>query len=218
MIGEIKVISGSAHPELGARHLQAPRHRSVPLLRRALLEREPARADRRERARGRRVRDPALLHAGLGRHPRAADHDRRAEARLGRPHHRGAAVLPVRALRQEGPPAHLDHRAPDGRPAPDRGRRPRAHHGPALAAGAGLLPHPGRPAPGRADPVRPPAPEPRPHEPRARGGRRGRVEGSGQLRQPPEPADRDRGQAPLRRRRAGARDEPDRRRRGARSR
>ena len=127
MTGEIKVISGTAHPELARDICEHLGIDVVPLHRRALLEREHAGADRRERARGRRLRDPAVVPAGLGRHPRAAHHDRRAEARVGRAHHRGAAVLPVRALRQEGPPAHLDHGAADGGPARDRGRRPRAH-------------------------------------------------------------------------------------------
>ena len=44
------------------------------------------------------------------------------------------------------------------------GAEPRPHDGPALAAGAGLLPHPGRAPAGRRHPVRLPAPEPRPRE------------------------------------------------------
>src|SRR5205807_9468859 len=59
----------------------------------------------------------------------AADHHRRAQARLGRAHHRRHSLFSLCALGQEGPTAHLDHRPPDGRPARDRRRRPGPHHG-----------------------------------------------------------------------------------------
>ena len=72
-------------------------------------------------------------------------------------HHRGDPLLPLRALGQEGPAAHLDHRAADGGSPRDRGRRSRADDGPALAAGAGLLPRADRPAARGAHPLRLPA-------------------------------------------------------------
>ena len=80
MIGPVKVVSGTAHPELTqdiCKHLGCERC----LRARALLEREHAGADRGERARGGRLRGPTLLPARLGRHHRDLHHDRRPEAR-----------------------------------------------------------------------------------------------------------------------------------------
>ena len=54
-------------------------------------------------------------------------HDRRPAPRLGRARDRGGPVLPVRAVGQEGPAAHLDRGAADGGPARDGRRRARAH-------------------------------------------------------------------------------------------
>ena len=163
MVGDIKVIGGVAHPELRGSSARTSGSRSrAP--RRALREREPDGADRRERPRGGRLRDPDLVPAGVGRNPRAAHHDRRPAARFGRAHDRGDPVLPVRAVGQEGPAAHLDHGAADGGPARDGGRQARAHDGPARAAGAGLLPHADRPHEGGADALRPPRADARPRE------------------------------------------------------
>ena len=219
MIGEIKVISGSAHPEL-ARDIC--KHLGIDLCRSTVVrfsnENMLVQIEENVREAG-RLRDPALVRAGLGRHPRAADHDRRAEARLGGAHHRGAALLPVRALRQEGPPAHLDHGAPDGRPAPDRGRRPRASPWTCTRrrcrASSASRPTSSRPRRSCATTCARAATSPNYV---LVAGDVGESKEVGQLREPPEPADRDRGQAPLRRRRAGARHQPDRRRARARRR
>ena len=75
----------------------------------------------------------------------AADHGRRAQARVGQAHHRGHAVLPVRPPGQEAPRPRADLRAPGGRPVQDRGRRPADDRRPAHRPDPGLLRRPGRP-------------------------------------------------------------------------
>ncbi len=74
----------------------------------------------------------------------AAHHDRRRAPRVGRAHHRRAAVLRLRAPGSQGPAARADHREAR-RQSPRRRRRdPRAHDGPAQPADPGVLRHPGR--------------------------------------------------------------------------
>ena len=98
-----------------------------------------------ERARQGRVRAAVDLHADQ-RHPDGSDGDGGcAEARLGRPHHRGDSLFRLCA---PGPPHPLgaggDHRQGGGQHAAGRGRRPPADHGSALGPDPGFLRHPGR--------------------------------------------------------------------------
>ena len=75
----------------------------------------------------------------------AADHGRRAQARLGQAHHRGHAVLRLRPPGQEAPRPRADLGPPDRRPVQDRRRRPAHGRRPAHRADPGLLRRPGRP-------------------------------------------------------------------------
>ena len=186
---------GLRAPRAGPRNLQAPRCRAFEDPDRALLEREHDGADRGERSRGGRLPGAALLRAGLGRDRGAAAHDRRAQARFGVADYGRRPVLPLRPLRQEGPPAHLDRGPSDGGPAADLRGQPRADHEPALPAGSGLLPDSRGPTARRAHPVRLPVLQSGPVEHRRGGWRRRRVQGRGSLREPTEAATGDRGQA-----------------------
>ena len=96
-------------------------------------------------ARGRCLRAAEPHHADQQVDHGAADHDRRAQARLGQAHHRDRALLRVRAAGQEAPRPRAHLRPPDRRPVQDRGRRSTHDGRSAHLADPGLLRRPGRP-------------------------------------------------------------------------
>ena len=153
----IKLISGTSHPALAAEIAQ---HLGVPLCETEIhrFGNENILFQCKEN-----VRESDVFVIQTSCPPvsdlldRTADHHRRAQARVGAPHHRGAAVPAVCAFRQERPAAHIDHRATGGGSARNRRRASRADDEPAFAAGTRFLPHPGRSAQCDADRVRSPA-------------------------------------------------------------
>ena len=112
--------------------------------------------------------DAFVLQSTLG--PRqqvdhgAADHGRRAQARLGQADHRDRTVLRLRPPGQEAPRPRADLRPPDGGPVQDRRRRPADVGRPAHLADPGLLRRAAGP-PVRAAPAGRPRPVPGRHRP-----------------------------------------------------
>ena len=96
-------------------------------------------------ARLRRVRPAEPQRADQQVGHGAADHGRRAQARLGQADHRRHAVLPLRPPGQEAPRPRADLRPADRRPVQDRRRRPADGGRPAHRPDPGLLRRPGRP-------------------------------------------------------------------------
>ena len=75
---------------------------------------------------------------------RAADHDRRAQARLGRPDHRGGPVLRLCAAGPQGPPPRRHYLQAGRRSSHHRRRQSRPVRGSACGADPGLLQYPCR--------------------------------------------------------------------------
>jgi len=127
-----------AHPT----HLRAPEAPARKGGGGSLLRRGDPDRDRRERPWPGHVHRPVHLAAGERPHHGAADHVRRAQARLRTVDHRGHPLLRLRAAGPEGRPPDADHRQAGGGPARVRRRHSRRVHGHARGADPGLLPHP----------------------------------------------------------------------------
>ena len=137
--GELKVFSGSAHPELtqeiaaflgvtvgpGAAAPVSGFGSLVP--------------DRREHPRDRRLHRAADQQSGRSAPDGADDHDRCVPPLVGVAHHGGAAVLRLRAAGSQGQAARADFGQAGGQRA-QRGRhQPRADDGSAQGADSGVL-------------------------------------------------------------------------------
>ena len=143
-------FAGRAFPEL-ADEVAEPdgrRHRADPGDQ--LRQLRDLRAVRGVGARLGRLRPAEPLRAGQRVDHGAADHGRRAEARLGQADHRGRTLLPVRPPGQEAPGPRADLGPADRRHVQDGGGEPADVGRPARRADPGLLRRPGRPSVGPA--------------------------------------------------------------------
>ncbi|CAA9545085.1 MAG: Ribose-phosphate pyrophosphokinase, partial [uncultured Thermomicrobiales bacterium] len=131
-------------PGAGGRDLRPHRDPARPGGGDEVQQRQHLRPDRRERPPQRRLRGPILRRPDQRRDHGTPDHDRHAEAGLGRAGDGGDPLLRLRPDRQEGPAAGADH-GPPGRQA-DRHRRhrPGVDPGPPRRSDPGVLRHPGR--------------------------------------------------------------------------
>ena len=162
MTGDVKVISGTAHPGLAqdvCRHLGIPVCRSTVV--RFSNENMLVQIEENVREADVFVIQPSCPPVSDGIIELLITIDALRHASAGRI----TAVLPyfpyARSDKKDRPRISITARLMADLLA-DRGGEPGPDDGPPLAAGAGVLPHPGRPAAGRAHPLRLPAPEPRP--------------------------------------------------------
>ncbi len=118
----------------------------APLRRPRNLRRNP-----RERARPRRFHRPVDVLSDQRQSDGAADHDRRAAARLGAAHHGGHPLFRLRAPGPQTGPALADLGQAGRQSHHPRRRRPRAHRRSARRADPGLFRHPDRQSVRRAD-------------------------------------------------------------------
>ena len=103
--------------------------------------RRDLRRDRRERSRRELLRRAAHVLAAEPVADGAADHDRRAQARVGRLDRRDHSVLRLRAAGSQGEAAHADHGEARREPDHRRRRRSRARDGSPRRSDPGLLRH-----------------------------------------------------------------------------
>ena len=140
---DYRVFSGNSNRQLAEAHLQGARAAAsrAPTVGRFSDGGDPGR-DRRERPRARHASSSSPPARREHEPDGAAHHVRRAEARVGRLHHRGHPLLRLRAAGPEGRAAHAHHR--EARRGPHRGgrRHPRRLDGHARRADPGLLQHP----------------------------------------------------------------------------
>ena len=94
----------------------------------------------------------STCHAGQRQPDGTADHDRRLQAGIRRPDHRGDPLLRLCPPGPQGQGPRPDLRQAGGRPDHHRRCGPGADHGPARRPDPGLFRHPGGPSAGRADP------------------------------------------------------------------
>ena len=120
---------GNANPALAkeiASYVGVP---ARPGLGHLLPQRRDGREDQRECPRARRLHRPAHRAADQPEPDGAADHDRRGPARQRDAHHRGHALLRLRAPGPQGPAARADHGQARRQPARRRRGQPHPDHG-----------------------------------------------------------------------------------------
>ena len=143
--GDLKIFSGSAHPQLTQRDCRFPRHPARSGAAAPVSGQRGVVPDRREHPRRRRLHRAADVEPGGPAPDGDAGDDRRVPPVVGGADHGGDPVLRLRAAGPEGQAAGADLRQAGGEPA-ERGRdEPRADDGSAQGADPGVLRHPGGP-------------------------------------------------------------------------
>ena len=142
--GQDEDPGGQFQPADRRSHRRLSRRAADPLPRPPLRRSRNLRRNSGERARPRHLHRPVDVVSDQRQSDGAADHDRRAAARLGAAHHRGHPLFRLRPAGPKARPALADLGQAGRQPDHPRRRRPRADGRSPRRPDPGLLRHPDR--------------------------------------------------------------------------